>query len=65
MTLAINNKTCTVFSARFNPTPISMDNNEETSLVVLKKRFAHKISNDGDKFKFDCEIEVSEKKALD
>ena len=65
MTLAINNKTCTVFSARFNPTPISMDNNEETSLVVLKKRFAHKISNDGDKFKFDCEIEVSEKRALD
>ena len=39
--------------------------NKETSLVVLKKRFAHKISNDGDYFKFDCEIEVSENRALD
>ena len=65
VTLAINvNKTQTVFLAQFNPTPLSMENSEEASLVIEKKRFAEMISEDGDSFKFDFEINVSEKRAL-
>ena len=65
VTLAINvNKTQTVFSAQFNPTPISMENSEEASLVVQKKRFVKMISDAGDEFKFDYEIKVSQKRAV-
>ena len=54
----------TVFLAQFNPTPISMENSEEASLVVQKKRFAEMIPVDGDSFKFDYDIKVSEKRAV-
>ena len=67
VTLAINNLLDqTVFSAQFNPTPISMKNVEEASLVVHKQRFAKMVSNNGDMgdFEFDCEIKVSQKRAL-
>ena len=66
VTLGINKieNNGTVFSAQFNPTPISMENSEEARLVVPKNRFAQMIDGDGDYFKFDFEIKVSEKRAL-
>ena len=67
VTLAIKNLLAqTVFSSQFNPTPISMKNVEEASLVVHKQRFAKMISDTGDmgEFEFDCEIKVSQKRAL-
>ena len=66
VTLGINKieNNGTVFSAQFNPTPISMENSEEARLVVPKNRFAQMIDGDGDDFKFDFEMKVSEKRAL-
>ena len=54
----------TAFLDQFNPVPLDMENSDEASLVVHRKRFARKVT-DGDMILFALSIKVSEKRSID
>ena len=56
-------KSETAFRDQFNPVPLDMENSDEASLVVHKKRFARKVT-DGDNIKFNLSLKVSEKREI-